>query len=196
MRPVAGDLMHLRWSLALCVALVALGLAALLAARQGAGAAAEANRVARADRTAIQARLVRAEQEGAAAQVKLGRYRELLDRVHPEDRLEWVERIEQIRAARQLIDLRYELAPRQALDGKAAPSGHQFMLSTMKLRMQLLHEEDLLGFLRDLAGGVHALLRLRACSVERLPAADEARDVAPLLKAECTIDWITMRERP
>lgn len=192
MRPVAAGLVHLRWSLALFVALVALGVAALLAARQDAAAAAQAHRAARAERTSIQARLVQAEQEGAAVQKNLGRYRELLSRVRAEDRLEWVERIEQMRSARQFIDLRYELAPEQALDGKAPRSGHRFMVSTMKLRMQLLHEEDLLGFLRDLAGGGQALLRTRACSVERLPAADGASDVAPRLKAECAIDWISL----
>jgi hypothetical protein len=69
------------------------------------------------------------------------------------------------------------------------------MSSSMKVQMQLLHEDDLLGFLADLRTGVRALLVVRRCDVERLaPQAGSDRATRAQLKADCEIDWITLRE--
>ena len=66
----------------------------------------------------------------------------------------------------------------------------------MQMRMKLLHEEDLLNFLADLRASAQAYLRVRRCDVERLPkAAGESRGIPPQLGADCTIDWITIREK-
>jgi hypothetical protein len=68
------------------------------------------------------------------------------------------------------------------------------MASTMKLRMDLLHENDLLGFLDDLASSVPALLLVRACSLERLMHEPASGGTPARLGAECTIDWVTLKE--
>jgi hypothetical protein len=68
------------------------------------------------------------------------------------------------------------------------------MSSTMNLQMPLLHENDLLGFLADLRRNVHAHLMVRDCAIERGAQAQE-RCVAAQLRAVCTIDWITLREK-
>ena len=94
------------------------------------------------------------------------------------------------------------LLPRKPVDANLLPDGaigggHEFMSSSMKLQMQLLHEDDLLGFIADLRSRVRALIVVRQCSVERIargPAATE-RGVQPQLKADCELDWITLREK-
>lgn len=160
-----------------------------------------ANRQALDELGDIRLRLARIEAEAVDIPGHAERYRQMIANGHlgPERRLEWIERIAAIKAERRLLDLRYEFSAQKALDATAAPvgasaSGFEFMSSTMKLRMDLLHEDDLLGFLDDLASGVSALLRARACTLERL-AAEPGGGTAAQLRADCTIDWITLKEK-
>ena len=69
--------------------------------------------------------------------------------------------------------------------------------------LRRLHPDDSLlaldteaHFIDDLNASARAYLRVRKCDVERLPKSpgDNAA-VPPQLGAECTIDWITIRER-
>jgi hypothetical protein len=63
----------------------------------------------------------------------------------------------------------------------------------MKLEMPLLHENDLLGLLADLSSQVQALVSVKSCKLERIPA-PPAQTNAATLKAACEIDWITLQE--
>lgn len=201
MKPTAQDFARLRWSLALLVAFAALGAGAVAAALHFSAQGAVAYKQALTQRNDIQSRLARANEEEADIRQKIGRYQLMAARgyIGQEHRLEWVERIAQIKNARRLIDIQYELSPQQPLGAAALPvgnaaGGHEFMTSTMKLQMQLLHEEDLLGFLGDLGGSVQAFLHVRDCNVERLPKTGNERGGAQL-KADCDIEWITLREK-
>lgn len=70
-----------------------------------------------------------------------------------------------------------------------------FYLSSMKLELKLLHEEDLSRFLADLRQQAKALIRINRCHVERLPAgAEERAGGRANLLAECDLDWLTARE--
>ncbi len=65
----------------------------------------------------------------------------------------------------------------------------------MQLNAHLLHEEDLLRLLDDLHRHARPLLRVRECTLERLPrGAAEGSSAHPRanLRAECQIDWITI----
>lgn len=200
MKITAQDLVRLRWSLVLFVVLLLAGTGAGLGSRWLLQQAEREHRQAKARLTDIEGRLVRARDEEREILSKISRYRELVERgtIGPEDRLGWIEKIGEIKTERRLFDIQYELAPQRPLDqkllGGSITGGHQFMASTMRLRMQLLHEDDLLGFLADLRSRVQALLLVRACQVERLPPASGGRGVQPQLKADCTIDWVTLRE--
>ncbi|OHC67776.1 MAG: hypothetical protein A2045_07665 [Rhodocyclales bacterium GWA2_65_20] len=196
------DFVRLRWSLLLFIVLVLLGGAAVFATRHLAEQEAKTNQQVLAQRDDIQARLARANEETAEIRQKIGRYQEIEARGHlgQEHRLEWVERIAQIKNARRLIDIQYELSPQKPVDAALLPNGgtaggYEFMASTMKLQIQLLHEDDLLGFLNDLNGSVQAFLHVRGCHVERAAKSGAERGIAAQLKAECTIDWITLREK-
>jgi hypothetical protein len=111
-----------------------------------------------------------------------------------EQRLEWVELLKDIRDKRRLIDLQYEIAPQRLLDGKSAGE-FAFSASAMKLRVKLLHEEDLSRLLADLRSQAKALIQVKGCNVERLPStADERTSGRASLLADCEIDWLTVRE--
>ena len=64
--------------------------------------------------------------------------------------------------------------------------------SKMKLRMDLLHEMDLLNFLDDLKK--EEFYTLRGCAIKRL-AAEAGNPQSPRLSAECSLYWLTMGER-
>jgi hypothetical protein len=201
MTPSYRTFLALRWSLLRCAVLLLAAAGAALGARQMTAQAASAERQQIARHDELYLRLANAADATDAPRWK-ARYEEMLAHgvIGPERRLDWVERIAQIKEARQLIDVQYELAPQTAATAEAVPApasagGYEFMASAMKLQMALLHEEDLLGFLDDLAVSVPAFLHVRNCNVERVAADAEAAGVARL-KADCSLDWITLREQP
>lgn len=144
------------------------------------------------------ARLARVQEDEREIRAKIDRYRDLIarGRTGPEQRLDWVEALRGIKEKRRLIGLEYEIAPQRPLDAQAVVTGgHGFLTSPMKLDMLLLHENDLLGLLADLAGQVHALVSVRQCTIERINGASSPHPAA-LLRAHCEIDWITLQEKP
>lgn len=128
------------------------------------------------------------------AQVSFGdaRYRDLAARgiVGPERRDEWIRRLQ---ANRHSADIGYRFERQQPLVlGAASPGGrYEFVASAMTLHVGVLHEEALLDFLDELRHTVPALLRVRACKLERLTQADAASNAR--LKADCVLDWITLQ---
>jgi len=201
MKITSRDFARLRPALLLFVVFIALGAGAVFSAMKFAAGTKTASKQMLAQRDDIQSRLSRANVEQAEILKKIGRYQEIDAHgyIGREHRLEWVERIAQIKSARRLIDIQYELSPQAPLDAKVvpagAPGGIDFMASTMRLQMQLLHEDDLLGFFEDLHSSVQAFLHVRECSVDRVAKSGAERGVGAQLKADCTIDWITLKEK-
>ena len=64
----------------------------------------------------------------------------------------------------------------------------------MRLQVELLHEGELLAFLADLRDTVQALIQVRSCAMERIAPSTANRGNNAQLKAECTLEWITLRE--
>ncbi len=188
-------------SLAAAIAMAAAGAAIAYAAVQLRQAEAKNMTMAQSKRSESQRRLAQARDEEQEIKKKIARYNELAGRgiFGEESRLDWVEEIRAIKNERKLFEVQYEIAPQQPIDAATLPGGsasYEFLLSSMQLRMKLLHEDDLLNFLSDLRGTAQAYIRVRRCDVARLPkASGESRGVQPQLGAECTIDWITIRER-
>jgi hypothetical protein len=198
-----ADFRRIQWSVAILAILALLGAAVVVGALQLTKAAQAEARKVEAERGDIRNKLARARDEEQEIRARIARYQELVERgyVTEEQRLEWIERIAQIKAARKLIDVQYELMPQKPVAAEllpegAAGGGYEFMSSAMKLQMQLLHEDDLLGFLADLRARVRALIVVRQCTVERIPrGAASERGVQAQLKADCELDWITLREK-
>lgn len=191
------NLKNLRWSLLLLLVASLASAAAVFFVRQFATQAQQGLRQAQAQQSETRARLARANDDEREIRAKIVRYQEILDlgRTQPERRLEWVETLRNIKTARRLLDIDYEIAPQRPLDEKVVASGgYSFLVSPMRLEMSLLHENDLFGLLADLQAQVQALVSVRQCRIERLPAAPARQNTANL-KAQCEIDWITLQEK-
>jgi hypothetical protein len=188
------DLRRLRWSLLAAAGMIAIGIGTLVAVHAEYLEQGRLHAQVQAELRQVQSRLTQARDQEAEINGNIGRFKALLAAgiIGEEERLAWVERIKTIRAARRLLDLRYEIAPQHGLDPATAPGSSgdfEFRSSTMRLQMDLLHEQDLLRLLDDLQGSVPAFVRPQRCTVER------SRPDAPTMQAECVIDWVTIRDR-
>jgi hypothetical protein len=183
------------------IALVAAGGAAVALTSQWLTAARAEQQTARAQREAEQNALVRVKDEAREISERLVDYRRLVDRgvIGEERRLDWVDRIDAIKAARRLPEVKYTIGAQRAAQypGIAGGGEVEFLASPMRLEMGLLHEEDLFRFVGDLRSSLTALVVVRSCNVERLAGGDpaKARSLAPRLRAVCELDLVTIRDR-
>lgn len=191
MKSLTKILRHIRWNLALFLLLSLLGAAAVYVSLGMYTAAQKVDKQAIDKRAEIQGKLANAQNEEKELREKFARYQNIEARgyIGGERRLDWVEQIRKIKTNRKLLDIQYELEPQRVLESNS--SGYDFMVSSMKLQMRLLHEEDLLNFLADLRDNIRALTSVKSCNVVRqtLPGS------AAQLTADCAIDWITLREK-
>lgn len=179
------------------VLLCAAGAALVAASRH---ASADANRqlvAARAARAQAHERLASIAQDERAMTERMDVYRKLAEMniLGAERRLDWTESIARIRERRQLPELRYEIAPRRSLQSMpGAPGRVESFASRMQLELGLLHEGDLLGFLRDLRASGNAYYAVNHCAISRAAAVTPAAMLAPRLRAACEIDLITLQD--
>ncbi|MCC6611468.1 MAG: hypothetical protein IT515_17575 [Burkholderiales bacterium] len=185
--------------LATAVGLIAIGIAVVMVANHYLDRARLASRTALADRQAVQNKLSRATEEAREISEKLVDYRRLLARgvIGDEHRLDWVETIGHIKTDRRLFDIKYQIEPQRALElpGLTQSPEVEFRVSPLKVDMQLLHEGDLLTFLDDLSRNLKSLVLVRECSMQRLDRSTVEKGVVPRLRAACTIDLVTIRDK-
>lgn len=189
----ARDLRQLQGSILLAALLIGLGVGASLWAGKELQQAEQAAEQASVRHREVTDRLRRVRDEENEIKTKTGTFQTIAARgiIGPEQRLEWVELIGDIRRQRQLIDPEYEFQPQAPL---GSPIGDfQFVGSPMAVRLPLLHEGDLIGFLDDLHARAPALVQPRECSIERQQA-QATRGGPPInLVATCELQWITIR---
>ncbi len=200
------DLKRLQWAIAFLVIMSLVGGGAVWTTEQMKKSSARTLQDAATARNSMQAKLTRAREEQQELTEKLNRFQTLKARgyIGPEKRLNWVEAIARIKAERRIFKLDYEFAPQRAVDasllpGGALAGGFEILSSQMRLNMHLLHEGELLAFLADLRGGlrsntIEALVLVRSCALERLGTSSADRGSKAQLKADCTLEWITVRE--
>jgi len=201
MKPDAKDFKRLQWAIAFLVIMALVGGGSVwttLQLKQSSEKAFQEATVARRD---IQSKLARARDEQQELRDKIDRFQALKARgyIGAEQRLDWIEAIARIRAARRIFKLDYEFAPQRPVDagilpGGASAGGFEIMASQMQLQLQLLHEGELLAFLAELRDTVQALVQVRSCTIERIPPSNTDRGNNAQLKADCTLEWITLRE--
>ena len=125
-------------------------------------------------------------------------FRALVDRglLQSEHRLDLVELVNALRARRQLFALDYEIAPQRPLQlaGGRAFASVDVLASRVKLKARALHEGDVLGFVDDLTKTPLGFYPVDRCVMRRVdsPGADL---VQPRIEADCTLEWITLREK-
>lgn len=151
---------------------------------------------AQAERTQNREKLSRIAEEEREVREKVEVYRRLkaLGIIGPERRLEWADTMSRIRTARELLDLRYRVAPRRPLVSVAGkPANVEFYASQMTVDLALLHEGDLLRLLSDLRESGNAYYSVNDCSIARNNLAQSAGlSMTPRLSASCNIDLITI----
>ena len=193
MKLVADDFRKLQPALLALLAMVILGAGALLFSRSELDRAQNGLNEARRQRNEIDGRLRQVRGEENEIRQKAAVFDGLQSRriLGEEQRLEWVELLEKIRARHRLPEMYYEIAPRHALD--KTPGGQLALYaSAMKLDLKLLHEEDLTRLLDDLRHEAPALIQVKRCEISRLPRTTTDGAPAASLQAACLIDWITL----
>jgi hypothetical protein len=194
----AEELRKLAAPLALLVALLAAGAGLIYWVLEQQRAAHLELAGAREERNQARDRLTRIAEEEKEVSDKLEVYRRLksLHILGEEQRLEWADAMTRIRNTRELLDLRYSVGRQQAIASiPGKPANVDFYSSTMKVDIALLHEGDLLGFLRDLRESGNAFYSVRRCAITRTGIAATGTSIVPRLRAECDIDLITIIDR-
>jgi hypothetical protein len=194
----AEELRKLAAPLAMLVALLAAGAGLIYWIEQEQRATLQQLAGAREERNQARDRLTRIAEEEKEVSDKLEVYRRLknLHILGEEQRLEWADAMTRIRNSRELLDLRYSVGRQQtiaSIPGK--PANVDFYSSTMKVDIALLHEGDLLGFLRDLRESGNAFYSIKRCAISRTGIAATGTSIVPRLRAECDIDLITIIDR-
>jgi hypothetical protein len=194
----AEELRKLAAPLAMLVALLAAGAGLIYWIEQEQRTTLQQLAGAREERNQARDRLTRIAEEEKEVSDKLEVYRRLknLHILGEEQRLEWADAMTRIRNTRELLDLRYSVGRQQtiaSIPGK--PANVDFYSSTMKVDIALLHEGDLLGFLRDLRESGNAFYSIKRCAISRTGIAATGTSIVPRLRAECDIDLITIIDR-
>jgi hypothetical protein len=198
MKMTRPDWIYLRWPLIALVTGLAIGAASVAFTHLSLEKSKKDHRVALAQRTEIQGKLARANQEQVELREKIGRYQELTSKGYfgAEQRLDWVEIISQIRKDRRLADLQYDLSAQHPVDRFLLPAGasagnQQFLASTFRFNVSLVHEGDLMRVLEAFATRIPAYVVLKQCSLSR--AADAGPRSLMTLRADCEQEWITVQ---
>ena len=192
------ELQRLALPLLIALALVAAGVGIVYSAGEGLRVAKVRLAAAQNERRQNTERLARIAEEEREVNQKLDVYKQLksLNILGEERRLEWADAINRIRVQRELLDVRYRVE-RQKLIASAAgkPANVDFFASTMRVDLQLLHEEDLLRFLADLRASGNAFYSVKKCVLTRTGQGGGGATMAPRLSAQCDIDLITIVDR-
>lgn len=185
--------------LVIAIVLAAAGIAVVVTSKQFLERTRVEHKSALAERQAIQDKLSRATEEEREIREKLVDYRRLLARgvIGDERRLEWVETIGQIKNEHKLFEIKYQIEPQRTLElpGITPNAEVEFRVSALKVEMQLLHEGDLMVFLDGLRRSLKSHVLVRSCLLQRTDRSGSDRGVAPRLRADCTIDLVTIRDR-
>jgi hypothetical protein len=109
-----------------------------------------------------------------------------------ENRINWLDALRNANQKGGLFGINYEISAQQAYPHTAllAPGQIKVMQSVMKLRLPLLHEEDLQKFLHHVAEQNAGVFVVDQCTVRRASSAQTTR-FQPNMTAECQLAWIT-----
>lgn len=113
--------------------------------------------------------------------------------VGDEQRLNWLEGLRVANQEAQLFGVNYQISSQQPYPYAQELNPGQLTMhqSVMKLTFQLLHEGDLMNFLRLLANQGAGFFSVNECRLNRI-AAGSIR-YQPNISAECELAWITLR---
>lgn len=192
------ELKRLALPLLISLAMLAVGAGIVISAREGVRMAQTQLARTQAERRQNAERLARIAEEEREVSQKMDVYKQLkaLNILGEEQRLEWADAINRIRVQRELLDVRYRIERQKLLSSMPGkPASVDFFASSMRVDLQLLHEEDLLRFLADLRASGNAYYAVKKCTITRTGQAVGGIAMTPRLSASCDIDLITVVDR-
>jgi hypothetical protein len=116
--------------------------------------------------------------------------------VGEERRIEWIEALRQIHAQHKLFSIDYSIGLQESYNPSFLPNLGNFKLkrSVMNLKLDMLHEGDLLALLDGLHEQTTPFI-VRECEIKRpVGAIVNAKNMVPNMQANCEIDWLTLRD--
>lgn len=187
-----ADLLLLRVPLAALAAVLALGGLGVWQARERLLAAQAVERAAATELDSARRLYLQSDRERAELARYLPQFRALESRgfVGAEPRLAWIELIRAASAAAELPGIDYDLGAQQPLALAAVPDA-RLARSAMRIALYLLHEEDLLRFLRFVDERRPGYYAVSGCTLTRLVVPAAAPLPQPNLRAECELTLVT-----
>jgi hypothetical protein len=116
--------------------------------------------------------------------------------VGEERRIEWIEALRQIHAQHKLFSIDYSIGLQEGYNPSFLPNLGNFKLkrSVMNLKLDMLHEGDLLALLDGLHEQTTPFI-VRECEIKRpVGAVVNAKNIVSNMQANCEIDWLTLRD--
>ena len=113
-----------------------------------------------------------------------------------EHRIEWIETLRQIHAQHKLFSIDYSIGLQENYKPRFLPNLGNFTLhrSIMSLKLDMLHEGDLLALLDGLHEQTTPYM-VRDCEIKRpINAVVNIQTIAANMQANCEIDWLTLRD--
>ncbi len=113
-----------------------------------------------------------------------------------ERRIEWIETLRQIHAKHKLFSIDYSIGLQESYKPSFLPNLGSFRLnrSVMSLKLDMLHEGDLLALLDGLHEQTTPFI-VRDCEIKRpIGAVVNTKNMTSNMQAECEIDWLTLRD--
>lgn len=194
MKFTAHDLKNIRWHIGIAVGLL-LAAGALTWLSLTMKQKTDAEHLAAATRHGqSEARLRQARTEEQEIKEKGALFQHLLENgiIGEERRLDWIEMLTDVQRRLRIPGMSYEFAPQKPLSGNTG-GNHVFFVSTMKVHLNVVHEEDLLNFLEAVQQEAKAMVLTRQCNLTRRSPAEAGTTLA-YLSADCELDWITARK--
>jgi hypothetical protein len=113
-----------------------------------------------------------------------------------EQRIEWIEKLRQIHLQNKLFSIEYHIEQQEKVTPSYLPNLGDFTLyqSTMKLKMGLLHEGDILTLLDGLHEQSAPFIVMECELVRPLGAKINTKVLATNVESQCEIDWLTLRD--
>ena len=115
--------------------------------------------------------------------------------VGDENRLNWVDLLHTLATKHRVLGLSYEVLPRAvAMPNQNVNTGEfQMQDSEMTLRLDLLHEGNLLALLQDLSIQNAGIFNLKSCSIDRAQPEITISSSASNVSAQCKLIWHTIQ---
>ena len=116
----------------------------------------------------------------------------MLFRSGEEQRINWLDALRSANQKVGLFGVNYDISARQSHPnaGLWNPGQMRVLQSVMKLRLPLLHEEDLLNFMEALREQNAGVFLIDQCAIRRASSAQTTR-YQPNMTAECQLSWLT-----